>query len=119
FEPVKAAGKADGQPIDFPPDGRRPPPFQVWCWSAANGSLSSQSAQEILPAAVAAEVSRLLRDDVRVADRRLNPRDIAVLVESHRQAGWVQLALHDLQIPSVEKAMNSVFESDAARELQW
>jgi exodeoxyribonuclease V beta subunit len=31
----------------------------------------------------------------------------------------VQLALHDLQIPGVEQAMASVFESDAARELQW
>jgi exodeoxyribonuclease V beta subunit len=119
FEPVKAADKADAQPIVFPPDGDRPPPFQVWCWSANNGPLTSGSAQKQLPAAVAAEVSRLLREDVRVGGRRLNPRDIAVLVESHRQAGWIQAALHDLQIPSVEQAMDSVFESDEARELQW
>ena len=119
FEPVKAANKADAEPLVFPPDGQRPPPFQVWCWSADNGSLSAKSAQKVLPAAVAAEVSRLLRDDVRVGGRRLNPRDIAVLVESHRQAGWIQAALHALHIPSVEQAMDSVFESDEARELQW
>ena len=119
FEPVKPAGKADEQPIVFPPNDHRPPPFQVWCWSTNNGPMSSKSAQKQLPAAVAAEVSQLLRDAVRVGDRRLNPRDIAVLVESHRQAGWVQSALHELQIPSVEQAMDSVFEADEARELQW
>jgi exodeoxyribonuclease V beta subunit len=119
FAPVRAAEKADAQPIVFPPGGHRPPPFQVWCGSADSGPLSAKSAQKQLPAAVAAEVSRLLREDVRIGSRRLNPRDIAVLVESHRQAGWVQKALHDLQIPSVEQAMASVFESNEARELQW
>jgi exodeoxyribonuclease V beta subunit len=119
FEPVRAAGNADAQPMVFPPDGNRPPPFQVWNWNAENGSLSAKSAQRLLPAAVAAEISRLLRAEVRIENRRLNPGDIAVLVESHRQAGWVQRALHDLQIPSVEQAMKSVLGSDEARELQW
>ncbi|MEI7533938.1 MAG: exodeoxyribonuclease V subunit beta [Verrucomicrobiae bacterium] len=119
FEPVKAAKQADAQPIIFPPDGNRPPPFQVWCANEDNGGWSARSAQKLLPAAVAAEISRLLRAEVRIENRRLNPRDIAVLVESHRQAGWVQTALHDLQIPSVEQAMDSVFASAEARELQW
>ena len=119
FAPVQATRKADALTIVFPADERRPPPFQVWCWIAKQIPLSSRSAQMVLPATVAAEVSRLLRDDVRVGNQRLNPRDIAVLVESHRQAGWVQSALHALQIPSVEQAMDSVFESDEARELQW
>jgi exodeoxyribonuclease V beta subunit len=119
FERVKAAKQADAQPIIFPPDGNRPPPFQVWCANADNGGWSARSAQSLLPAAVAAEISRLLRAEVCIENRRLNPRDIAVLVESHRQAGWVQRALHDLQIPSVEQAMDSVFASAEARELQW
>jgi len=118
FEPVKSAKRADAEPLIFP-DGQRPPPFQVWTWSAENGSRSTKSAHKILPAAVAAEISRLLREPVCLGKQRLNPRDIAVLVESHRQAGWVKSALHDLQIPSVEQAMASVFESDEARELQW
>jgi exodeoxyribonuclease V beta subunit len=118
FEPVQAAEKSDDRPIVFS-DGQRPPPFQVWCWSADNGAVSSKAAQKQLPAVVAAEVSRLLRKDVCIGNQRLNPRDIAVLVESHRQAGWAQRALHDLQIPSVEQAMDSVFESAEARELQW
>ena len=118
FAPVRTANKADAEPLVFPGD-QRPPPFQIWSWSADNGALSAKSAQKVLPAAVAAEISRLLRHDVRIGETRLNPRDIAVLVESHRQAGWVQRALHELQIPSVEQAMDSVFESDEARELQW
>lgn len=118
FAPVKSAKRADAEPLVFP-NGKRPPPFQVWSWSAENGSLSSKSAQKILPAAVAAEISQLLREQICIGKQKLNPRDIAVLVESHRQAGWVKSALHDLQIPSVEQAMASVFESDEARELQW
>ena len=119
FEPVRAAKRADTQPLVFPPDGHRPPPFQVWSWTSENGPVTAKLARKTLPAAVAAEVSQLLRQDVRVGERRLNPQDIAVLVESHRQARWIQSALHDLQIPSVEQAMESVFESDEARELQW
>ena len=118
FAPVRSAPQADAQPIVFP-DGRRPPPFQVWCWSPNNGEVSAKSAQKLLPAAVAAEISRLLRDKVCIGEARLNPHDIAVLVESHRQACWVRRALHELQIPSVEQAMDSVIESDEARELQW
>jgi len=118
FEPVKAAKRADAQPLVFP-DGQRPPPFQVWNWSAENGALSSKSAKQLLPAAVASEISRLLREEVCISKQRISPRDIAVLVESHRQAGWIKSALHELQIPSVEQAMASVFESNEARELQW
>ncbi len=118
FEPVKSAKLADAQPLVFP-DNQRPPPFQVWSWSAENVPLSSKSAKQFLPAAVAAEISRLLREEVRIGKQRVSPRDIAVLVESHRQAGWIKSALHELQIPSVEQAMASVFDSDEARELQW
>jgi exodeoxyribonuclease V beta subunit len=118
FAPVKAVPKADAEPLVFE-NGNRPPPLQVWTWGTAGGALSAKSAQNILPAAVAAEVSRLLRENVSIGGRKINPRDIAVLVESHRQAGWIQAALHGLRIPSVEQAMDSVFASGEARELQW
>jgi len=119
FKPVTAAERADALVMTFSAAGQTPPPFQVWCWNPDHGPLTSKSAQKTIPAAVAAEVSRLLRDDVRVGNQRLNPRDIAVLVESHRQAGWMQSALHAMQISSVEQAMDSVFESGEARELEW
>ncbi len=120
FEAVSPGPKADEHPIRFSPGGRRPPPFQVWCWESAKGAVSSKAAQKQLPASVAAEISRLLNGEVHLGERGdLRPGDIAVLVESHRQAGWIQTALHGLGIPSVEQAMESVFESGEARELQW
>ncbi len=120
FEKVKPGPKADQSPLLFPPDDHRPPPFQVWCYESPSGTVTSQAAQREVPAAVAAEVSRLLSAKVRLGvSGPLRPRDIAILVESHRQARWIQAALHDLRIPSVEQAMESVLESDEARELQW
>ena len=120
FEPVKPSPKADQNPLLFPSGEQRPPPFQVWCWEPPSETVTSKQSQRYLPPAVAAEVSRLLSSKVQLGDERaLQPRDIAILVESHRQARWMQSALHDLAIPSVEQAMESVFESDEARELQW
>jgi exodeoxyribonuclease V beta subunit len=120
FEPVKPGPKADQNPLIFPSGQQRPPPFQIWCWETHSGTVTSKESQQYLPPAVVGEVSRLLSSKVQFGDEHaLRPRDIAILVESHRQARWMQSALHDLAIPSVEQAMESVFESDEARELQW
>ncbi|HEY5480482.1 MAG TPA: exodeoxyribonuclease V subunit beta [Verrucomicrobiae bacterium] len=120
FEKVKPGPKADESPLLFPADDHRPPPFQVWCWESESGTVTSKQAKRQLPTAVAAEVSRLLNAKVRLGENAtLRPRDIAVLVESHKQARWTQAALHELHIPSVEQAMESVLESGEAREVQW
>jgi len=118
FQPVDPGPKADIAPMGFP-DGRPRAPFQVWCWEGANGTVTLADAQGQVPASVAAEVARLLSGPARLGDRALQPHDIAVLVESHRQAGWIQSALRDLGIPSVEQAVESVFDSDQAREILW
>ena len=117
FLPAESADKADKAP--FTRAGQRPAPFQVWNWEPEGGGADGKQAQAQLPPAVAAEISRLLGGPDTLGSRRLQPRDIAVLVESHRQAGWIQAALHGLNIPSVEQAMDSVFDSAEARELQW
>jgi exodeoxyribonuclease V beta subunit len=120
FEEVNPGPKADANPLSFASGERRPPPFQVWLWEPQSGTVTSKQAQRQLPVSVAAEVSRLLNTQVHLGENRtLAPRDIAILVESHKQARWMQSSLHDLAIPSVEQAMESVFESDQARELQW
>ncbi len=118
FEPVAPGPKADSEPIRFAEIGR-PAPFHVWYWEPEGGTVTAAGAQRQLPVSVAAEISRLLSATVVVGKRRLRPRDIAVLVESHRQARWIQQALHELKIPSVEQAMESVFESGEAREMEW
>lgn len=118
FAEVGSAKKADEKP--FAIGGARPAPFQVWCWDSAGKAVGTGEAKKQLPASVAAEISRLLRDDsCEVAGRHIQPRDFAVLVESHAQASAVKNALQQLLIPAVEMATESVLESDEARELQW
>lgn len=117
FEAVNASGKTDLAPLTL--NGERQPPLQVWSWVKDEG-VTLGDANEKIPVAVAAEISRLLRDNYRLGgDLRLQPRDVAVLVESHKQARRIQSALHNLRIPSVELAAESVLESAEARELQW
>lgn len=117
FSAVGAGGKADQKPFTIA--GKKAPPLQVWSW-APEGGTTVGVAHDRLPVAVAAEISNLLGSDSRFGeDQSLKPRDIAVLVESHKQANRMQQALHDLDIPSVEQAMESVLESQEAREVQW
>jgi len=124
FKPVAPGPKADSAPIHFTREQiPRPAPLQVWKWEPPDAFVTADAARKRLPLVVAAEISRLLSGGVELGadnDRHgLQPRDIAVLVESHAQANLVQQALHDLQIPSVEKAMESVFLSGEANEMQW
>lgn len=117
FEEVKPAGKADEAPFTL--DGKHPPPLQVWCWKPAKSPVGIREAFEQLPVSVAAEISRLLSNPSCRLKDRLRPRDIAVLVESHRQGGSIKEALHALGIPAVELATSSVLATDEARELHW
>jgi exodeoxyribonuclease V beta subunit len=118
FAPVGSAKKADEKP--FMIGGTRPAPFQVWCWDSEGKAVGTGEAKKQLPVSVAAEISRLLRDDsCQVAGRHIQPKDFAVLVESHAQASAVKKTLQQLLIPAVEMATESVLESDEARELQW
>jgi exodeoxyribonuclease V beta subunit len=120
FDAASPGPQADQNPLLFPPNDLRPAPFHVWCWESSKGAVTLGKAKKQLPFSVAAEISRLLNLKVLLGERRIiQPRDIAILVESHKQAGWMQSALHDLGIASVEQAMESVFESNEARELQW
>ncbi len=124
FKPVAPGPQADSAPIHFTQEQiTRPAPLQVWKWEPPDAFVTADAARKRLPLVVAAEISRLLSGGVALGadnDKHgLQPRDIAVLVESHAQANLVQQALHDLQIPSVEKTMESVFLSGEAKEMQW
>ena len=117
FDPVTPAGNADDAPLTE--NGRRLEPFHLWFMPREDDakSISKECAEAILPAFVAAEIARLLNEDVRLGDTRLTPRDIAVLVPENRQAGLMQHALRALDIPSVLHTEESVFTSAEARDL--
>jgi exodeoxyribonuclease V beta subunit len=104
-------GGGDGAPLQvcyMPPDDK-------------GGAINVGQANDAVPAAVAAEIARLLQEGVdgkaRIDDRPLLPEDIAVIVRSHRQAGYIQDALKRVGIPSVMRSDMSIFVSGEAREL--
>jgi exodeoxyribonuclease V beta subunit len=98
-------------------------PLQVWHLPAgpdgAPGNVGRANRE--IPVAVAAEIVRLLEESregrARLDDRPVAPEDIAVIVRSHRQAGYIQDALREFGIPSVMRSDKSVFTTDEAREV--
>jgi exodeoxyribonuclease V beta subunit len=83
--------------------------------------VSVGSANKLAPLAVTAEIASLLRQGADgtalIGDRPLEPRDIAVIVRSHRQAGYIQGALGELHIPSVMRSDMSIFDTEEAGQV--
>ncbi len=118
FHPVKAAGRADAQPLTE--RGQLHAPLQLWFLESEDPApITKTQAEPLLAELTASEICRLLSADsgVRVQDRPLHPREIAVLVESHKQAECVAEALFRRSIPSVQQTQRGVFESDEAETL--
>ncbi len=117
FTPVIAAGHADNEPLTE--NGLRLAPFRCCFMEREAGrALSKEAAREILPDRVATEIVRLLNGDVKLGERLISPRDIAVLIRTNEEAGWMQEALRRRGVPSVLYTDRSVFSSPEARELQ-
>jgi len=105
--PRDAPGSAPGERAS-PSNGTRP--------------LPKGRAREIVARATACEVARLLglaeRGHARIGDRALSGGDIAVLVRTNDEAKLVRRELLRLRVPSVEQAMESVFATREAQELE-
>ncbi|MDB6028750.1 MAG: recB [Verrucomicrobiales bacterium] len=116
FKPVEAKGEVNKTPLRI--DGQISAPFELWFSRRDNDRpIAKEAAEKELPAAVAAEISRLLNSNVTIGDRRVRPEDIAVLVLENRQAQLMQDALNALGIPAVQQTTASLFESEEADEL--
>jgi exodeoxyribonuclease V beta subunit len=121
FAPVAPAGR-EPQLLTMAgaPD---PSPFRFWFVNRREMGkpINKGDAWEMLPAAVAAEIVRILQDgaagQLLIGDRPVVPGDIAVLVRANRQARLVQRALRQRGIPSVLCSAGNLFESDEAGEL--
>ena len=83
--------------------------------------IDKQDAWEIIPAAVAGEIARLLRDGAAgrllIDGRGIEPGDIAVLVRKNRQARMMQRALRELEIPCVLCRAGNLFEAPEAAQI--
>jgi len=117
FPPAVAAGKTDKTPLRE--GGERHPPLEIWFMRRGENAkeISKNQAEETLPAVVASEIVRLLNGPTTLGERRLTPRDIAVLVVENRQARLMQQALRAVNVPSVLHTEESVFASPEARAL--
>ena len=107
LSPVTASGKADAEPLTI--GGRRDQPVRFW--------IASTDDKARVEEAVAAEIASLLAGETKTGERKIEPRDIAVLVNNNTQPGWVQRALADYRIPSVVYSAASVLKSGEASEL--
>lgn len=121
YHPVVSGKNKDEKPLLLPDGGAAP--FRIWYMPPdENGEpINVTKANEIIPQAVAAEISRLLQEGVTkkatIDVQPLLPGDIAIIVRTHRQAGYVQESLRNLKIPSVVRSDLSVFATDEARDV--
>jgi exodeoxyribonuclease V beta subunit len=65
---------------------------------------------------LAADVAATLASGARYADRRLSAGDIAVIVESHRDARLCHSALVEVGVPAVYTGDSNIYSSEAAAE---
>ena len=120
FHPARAGNPGEGDRLSLAEaDGA---PLQLWHLPAPDGKATNVTgAGKAVPAAVAAEIARLLREGSEgkalIDGAPVLPEHIAVIVKTHRQAALVQDALVKLGIPSVLRSTSSIFATHEAREL--
>lgn len=110
-------------------DGQEPAPLQFWQirLSADNqtkkppGYIRREKAQESAALACAERIAELLNGAdagrVTLGDRPVLPKDIAILVRTHREGDLVQQSLRARGVRSVSLSQDSVFTSEDADEL--
>lgn len=105
-------------------NGKKEAPLQIWFISNSkkeNGVLTKSEALPLISRAAAYEILHLIsaeKDKVVIGDRPVNPGDIAVLVRTHFQAGFVLKELQKINIPAVVYGEGSIFKSNEAEEIE-
>jgi exodeoxyribonuclease V beta subunit len=121
FHHVRSGREGEGKQLLV--EGKDISPMQVWTMPPDDdgSSMGVSRANEIVPRAVAAEISRLLAAGIDgkalIDGRPVVAEDIAVLVRDHRQAAHVREALEELSIPSVMRSDRSIFSTDESGEV--
>ncbi len=106
-------------------NGKAEPPFQFWFMDSnelgEGGLIKKGVAYELIPKAVAGEISRLIllgrRGKALFGGKPLREADIAVLTRTNREAQLMQDALSDLKIPSVLYSTGNLFDTPEAMEI--
>lgn len=125
FEPTAAARVQDPEVLRL--YGKPESHLTLWFVDAEKSAqqgkpVSKGRAKELIPRAVAAEISRLLalgeKKRAQFGKRPLSEGDIAVLVRTNSEARLMQKALNESRIPSVLYSTETVFESHEAMEME-
>jgi exodeoxyribonuclease V beta subunit len=119
FVPVQSARAGD------PPrlvDGEPGAALQLWWMDDEGEQIGKEQARERAARATAAEIARLLERGRRgvaiVAEQPLVGGDVAVLVRTNDEGRRMREALLAHGVPSVQQAVDSVFASREAEELE-
>lgn len=80
------------------------PPITIWEFD--------QDDHETNYKAVAQEIFRLLTDNVKIKEKKINPGDIGILVRENSEADAIKKALADFNIPAVKRDNARVLESE-------
>lgn len=125
FQPAVPARKTYGSTKDE--EWWDEPPVKLWFLDAAatmesGTAVTKGRAYELIPGAVAAEISRLLTagtaGNLKIEGKPLREEDVAILVRTNREARMMQRALTVLGIPSVLYSMDNLFDSPEAMEIE-
>jgi exodeoxyribonuclease V beta subunit len=125
FHPVQASEKTKDSALTI--NGSVGPPMQMWYvdledLGVLENCVTKKKAREVIPGAVAAEVSRLLdmggKKKALLGDKPLMAGDIAVLVRRNLEAVTIRDALFNLDVPAVIHSTDSIFNSFEASEIR-
>jgi exodeoxyribonuclease V beta subunit len=125
FQPATAAARKDPELLTM--EGKTEPSLQLWFVNASKVTgldkpMTKSLTRQLIPVAVAAEISRLLhlarRHKILLGGKVLEEGDIAVLVRRNDEARLMQEVLAGLHIPSVLHSTADLFQSHEAQEME-
>ncbi len=116
YQPVKPSPRADEKPLRI--DGEAPVPLQCWrLWVTEGKAIKVDDARDEAADHCARHIAWLLDGHATLDGEPLQAGDIALLVDTHKQAEQVQAALRRAGVASVHLGNDSVFESAEAADL--
>jgi exodeoxyribonuclease V beta subunit len=125
FEPALAEERKGRELLTI--DGKSEPPFHLWYVDAgkvieSGRVIAKGRARELLPRAVALEISRLLslgkHGKARIGMKEVREGDMAVLVRTNKEAGLIQDQLTRLRIHSVLHTTGNLFDTEDALDME-
>lgn len=114
YTPAVAAGEADKTPLT----GDDRPPLVWWRIPGDGGRINKEVLRPMILEAVVGEMQRLFSEDYRIGERRVRPRNVAVIVRKHDEARAIQDALGRVGIPSVLSKSGNLWKSDEVEYLR-